>query len=181
MSTTTKLTTAEELLAMGDIGRCELIYGELVMMSPSGFEHTHIGIRVGRLLDVWNDQHKLGMVLGADGGFVVERNPDTVRAPDAAFVEARRIGDKLPTGYFEGAPDLAVEVVSPGDSWPEVNAKAEMWLAHGCKSCWVVDPRSRTVTVYRKDGSIGKFKETDELEDAALPGFRTPVAAIFAR
>ncbi len=136
MSTTTKLITGEQLLAMGDIGRCELIYGEVVRMSPSGCEHGQITISIGTLLKIWNNQHKRGVVWGADPGFRLERNPDLVRCPDVAFVEAHRVGDETPTGFFDGPPDLAVEVVSPTDSWPDVESKVEMWLAHGCRSCW---------------------------------------------
>ena len=181
MSTTTKLITGEELLAMGDIGRCELIYGGVVKMSPSGFEHGEITNSIGTLLKNWNKQHKLGRVLGNDPGFRLERNPDLVRCPDVAFVEAQRVGDETPTGYFEGPPDLAVEVVSPTDSWADVESKVEMWLAHGCQSCWVVDPKNRSISLYHKDGSVRKFHETQTLEDPLLPGFSTPVAAVFAR
>ena len=181
MSITTKLITGEELLAMGDIGRCELIYGEVVRMSPSGFEHGHITARLANLLQSWNDQHKLGVVLGAEAGFYLQRDPDLVRAPDAAFVENHRVGDQLPSGFFEGPPDLAVEVVSPTDPWPDVESKVQMWLAHGCRSCWVVDPKNRSISLYRKDGSIVKLRENQTLEDSILPGFSTPVAAVFAR
>jgi len=181
MSTTTKLITGEQLLAMGDIGRCELIYGEVVKMSPSGSEHTHILAQIAKLLGNWNDEHRLGIVFGAEGGFYLQHDPDLVRAPDAAFVENHRVGEKIPTGFFDGPPDLAVEVVSPTDTWPDVESKVEMWLAHGCRSCWVVDPKNRCISLYRKDGSIVKLRQTQTLEDPLLPGFSTPVAAVFAR
>lgn len=181
MPTTTKLITGEELLAMGDIGRCELIYGEVVKMSPSGFEHGHLAARAAYLFHLWNDKHKLGVVLGAETGFRLSRNPDLVRAPDVAYVLANRVADELPEGFFEGAPDLAVEVVSPTDSWPEVEAKVEMWLAHGCQSCWIVDPRNRQVTIDRGDGKISKLKISQDIEDPLLPGFRVPVSSVFAR
>ncbi len=181
MTTTTKSITADALLAMGDIGRCELIYGEVVHMSPTGFEHGHIAARLARLLDTWNEQHHGGVVLGAETGFQLEHNPDLVRAPDVAFVAANRIGEQLPAGFFQGAPDLAVEVVSPSDTWPEVEAKVEMWLAHGCRSCWVVDPRNRRISIYGQDGTITKLKESQDLTDAQLAGFSVPVASVFAR
>ena len=181
MPTSTKLITGEELLAMGDIGRCELIYGEVVKMSPSGSQHGQITGRLAGILDVWNNQHKRGVVFGAETGFRLERNPDLVRAPDAAFVEGDRVGDEVPIGFFEGPPDLAVEVVSPTDSWPDVESKVDMWLAHGCRSCWVVDPKNRQISVYQNGGSIVKLRETEILEDSVLPGFSTPVAAVFAR
>jgi Uma2 family endonuclease len=150
-------------------------------MSPSGFKHGDIAGYVAGLLHVWNLQHKFGRVLVADPGFRLQRDPDLVRAPDVALVQANRIGDETPTGFFEGPPDLVVEVVSPNDSWPEVESKVEMWLAHGCQSCWVVDPKNRAISLYRKDGTIVKLRETQTLEDPLLPGFITPVAAVFAR
>lgn len=181
MSTLAKLVTGDELLAMGDIGRWELIYGHVVKLSPSGFEHGQVTAQLACLLDTWNEQHRRGVALGAGTGFRLERNPDLVRAPDAAYVEATRIGPEPLGGFFEGAPDLAVEVVSPGDSWGDVESKVDMWLAHGCRSCWVVNPRNRQVSLYRGDGVITKLKETQELADEVLPGLRIPVSVIFAR
>jgi len=181
MSTTSKLITGEELLAMGDIGRCELIYGEVLKISPSGFEHGSVTALLAHLLSTWNDRHKLGVVLGAETGFRLERNPDLVRAPDVAYVTAARVSDELTTGFFEGAPDLAVEVISPSDTWPEVKAKVDMWLAHGTRSCWIVDPRNRQVSVHRGDGLITKLNPAQDIEDATLPGFRVSISAFFAR
>src|SRR5687768_105646 len=111
----TKLITAEALLGMGDIGRCELIYGELVMMSPAGAEHGVVAARFVRYLSEFIDQHDLGAVFSSETGFTIERDPDLVRAPDASFVRRERIGSSIPRGYFDGVPDLAVEVVSPDD------------------------------------------------------------------
>jgi Uma2 family endonuclease len=181
MATTSKLITGEELFAMGDIGRCELLYGEIVRMSPSGFEHGHVTARLARLLDTRNDKHKFGIVLGAEAGFRIERNPDVVRAPDASFVLAARIPEKLPVGYFEGPPDWAAEVISPSDTLPEVESKIAMWMDHGCQSCWLVDSRTRRVVIYRKDGGFAELKAPSEIEDPFLLGFRAPVHAIFAR
>jgi Uma2 family endonuclease len=181
MATTSKLITGEELFAMGDIGRCELMYGEIVRMSPSGFEHGHVSARLARLLDSWNEKYKLGIVLGAETGFRIERNPDVVRAPDASFVLAARIPEKLPVGYFEGPPDWAAEVISPSDTLQELQAKIEMWIEHGCQSCWLVDSPSRRVLIYAKDGSVAELKAPSEIEDPVLSGFRVPVHAIFAR
>ncbi len=76
---------------------------------------------------------------------------------------------------------LAVEVVSPSDAWPEVQAKVEMWLAHGCRSCWVADPRNRQVTIYRKDGTVTKLRETDDIEDGVVAGLRVRVGTVFER
>src|SRR5687768_3732498 len=106
MTTTTRHITADELLAMGDIGRCELIYGELVMMSPAGLPHGVVAARFARFLGEFVDEHALGVVLGAETGFRIESNPDLVRAPDASFVQNERLPAQLPRGFVEGVPDL---------------------------------------------------------------------------
>jgi Uma2 family endonuclease len=181
MSTIAQPLTGEQVLAMGDIGRWELIYGKVVKMSPSGFMHAQVSAQVAWLLTEWNRQDQRGVVLGAEGGFRLSRNPDLLRAPDAAYVDAKRVGPESPSGFFEGAPDLAVEVVSPGDSWSELESKVEMWLAHGCRSCWVVNPQTRQVSVYRGDGTVLKLKETQDLTDEVLPGFRVHASVLFER
>lgn len=179
MGTTTKLITAEELLAMGDIGRCELIAGEVVKLSPTGYEHGRIAGRIAWILGDHVLRNRLGEVLTAEGGFVLARDPDIVRAPDVAFVRAGRNAGRRSAGFFDGAPDLAVEVISPSDAWPDVQAKVESWLEHGCESCWVVDPRNQVVSIHRKDGTVTKLKPGQELRDEALPGFVAQVATVF--
>jgi Uma2 family endonuclease len=181
VATSSKPITGEELFAMGDIGRCELVYGQIVRLDPSGFDRGRLAARLSALLGTWNDKHKLGIVLGAEAGFRIERNPDIVRAPDASFVLAARIPERLPVGYFEGPPDWAAEVISPSDTLQELQAKIEMWIDHGCQSCWLVDSPSRRVLIYAKDGSVAELKGSSEIEDPTLPGFRVPVRAIFAR
>lgn len=106
-----KLITADELLRMGDIGRCELIYGELIMMSPAGAEHGVVTARIIRAITQFVEEHDLGLSIAAETGFKIASNPDLVRAPDAGFLSKRRIGSKIPRGFFLGTPDLAVEVV----------------------------------------------------------------------
>ncbi len=106
VSAATKLITGEELLAMGDIGPCELIYGRVVHLSMSGWEHGHIAAQLAWLLGEWAGKGQAGFVLGTGTGFLLERNPDLVRAPDAAFVEAQRVAGELPEVFFEGATDL---------------------------------------------------------------------------
>ena len=173
-----KLITADELLAMGDIGRCELIYGELVMMSPAGLEHGVVAMRIGRLLSDFVDTHDLGVVVAAETGFKVESNPDLVRAPDAAFIAKHRLAGGIPKAYFEGVPDLAVEVASPGDSRRYIAEKVNMWLANGSAACWVAHPTLKTITVYRHGEE--PVTETDEVSDEKLlPGFVLPLAEVF--
>jgi Uma2 family endonuclease len=182
MTTTTRHITADELLAMGDIGRCELIYGELVMMSPAGLPHGVVAMRIGSFLREFVDARDLGLVLAAETGFKVETDPDLVRAPDASFVRKDRLPSTLPHAFFDGVPDLAVEVVSPDDSKREVAEKVNMWLAHGTTSCWVADPETLTITIYRTGKQPVRLTTKDEVRDEpTLPGFVMPVAPVFAR
>jgi Uma2 family endonuclease len=176
------ITTAEQLFChASELGRCELLRGELIMMSPAGSRHGAIAAEVAAILRDFVKPRGLGIVLGAETGFRIAQNPDTVRAPDAAFLCAHRIGAELPFGFFPGAPDLAVEVLSPDDRASEVIAKVEDWLAAGCRSVWVVDPKTRTVAVHHPDRQAAVLKSADTLTDAdVLPGFTTAVAEIFA-
>jgi Uma2 family endonuclease len=174
------VTTAKQLLERPDLGRCELVRGELIMMSPAGEEHGWIAMNIGAPLGVFVRQHKLGRVYAGDTGFSIGRDPDTVRAPDVAFVRAERAGDKPAARFFPGAPDLAVEILSPSDRAGEVLAKVHDWLDAGCRAVWLVDPRTRTVTAYRSRSRITVLGIGDQLggEDV-VEGFSMPVAEIF--
>jgi Uma2 family endonuclease len=179
MATVDHITTAEQLLA-ANLPHCELIGGELLMMSPAGFDHGRFASRIVAALENHVARHGLGVVTTAEAGFQIAHDPDTVRAPDAAFVRAERIPPEGVKGFFQGAPDLAVEVLSPSDRAGEVLAKVQDWLRAGCSMVWVVDPAIRVVTVYQSDNEIAIFTEDDALSDGdALPGFVMPVASIF--
>lgn len=183
MSTATKPVTAEELLQMsGDGVRRELVRGELRTMSPSGGQHGAIGMNLGAPLTQHVRSRDLGVVFGAETGFLVGRDPDTVRAPDLAFVPKKHIpAGGVPVSFWDGAPDLVVEVVSPSDRVNEVDEKVRDWLDAGTRLVWVVNPRPRTVTVYRADVKPSVLIEGDTLDGAdVVPGFRLPVAEIFA-
>ena len=181
-STITRSVTADELLAMPDDGyRYELVKGELIRMSPPGDEHGLITMRVAGPLYVYVNQHKLGVVYAAETGFQLESDPDTVRAPDVAFVSSER-RDQVGRvqGYWFGAPDLAVEVVSPSDRRRKVEAKVASWLEAGSRMVWVVNSKSRTVTVYRPLTDPIVLSDGDTLDGAdVVPGFRIAVADIF--
>lgn len=180
---TKALMTAEDLLAMPDDGqRYELIRGELVPMGGSGGDHSRIGLRLGSRMLVFVEQHHLGEVLGADGAYRLEHDPDTVRVPDASFLRRERWDSLERTeAFIEGAPDLAVEVVSPSDSYGDVRDKALMWLAAGARLVWVLQPIGRAVTVYPVAGAPVTLGEDDILDGGdVLPGFSLPVRAIFA-
>lgn len=177
-----RLTTSEELFHRNHgAQRYELIRGELREMSPAGFEHGVIVNRLSSLLTQVVSANSLGVVLGAETGFILSRGPDTVRGPDVSFVardRIERIG--IPSSYFPEAPDLAVEVVSPNDTVSEVEAKAEDWMNGGTRLLWVNSPRSRTVTVYRSLTDIGVLTEGDSLDGGAVvPGFACRVGDLF--
>ena len=178
-----KLYTAEELLRLPDDGmRHALVRGEIKTMTPAGNEHGYLAMKVGRLLGNYVDDNNLGRAYAAETGFKIESDPDTVRAPDAAFVGQGRVEEMgRVTGFWPGAPDLAVEVVSPGDTHAEVVEKSLAWLEAGCRMVLVVEPARKVVTVYRSREDI-RILAGDEVVDGAdvLPGWRLPVAEVFA-
>jgi len=183
MSTSTKLMTADELFVMPHRGfRYELVRGELRQMSPAGSEHGAIIVNITVFLAQHVKSHDLGVCFGAETGFKLESDPDTVRAPDVAFVRRERIPESgIPKKFWPGAPDLAVEVLSPDDSLKEAEEKAAHWLAAGAGAVWVVNPKRRDVSVYRPAAAEPvRLSEADELEGQdVVPGFRCKVAEIF--
>jgi Uma2 family endonuclease len=179
-TTTTHLMTAEELFNLDDDGyhRYELIKGELLTMSPSNDRHGHITVNLLGLLYNHVKANDLGVLRAADTGFKLESNPDTVLAPDIAFIARERAG--TPSEFFRlGPPDLAVEVLSPSDRWGKVERKTALYLELGTRSLWNVNPRKRTVEVFHADGQRWLFHESEELVDDTVPGFRVPVSKIF--
>ena len=176
------LVTADELLDISARGenRYELIHGKVRTMPPAGDEHGFTTSSVNARIHIYTEDHHLGYVFAAETGFLLERNPDLVRAPDVGFVRGERVKGKLTGKYFPGAPDLAVEVVSPNDRADEVQEKVQDWLSHGTQLVWVVEPKSRTVTVYRPDGTANVLQATDTLDgEEVLPGFRFPLQRLW--
>jgi Uma2 family endonuclease len=178
-----RLYTAEELMQLSKRNehRYELNRGVLKTTPLAGIEHGIHASRLGALLQIFVEEHDLGVVVAAETGFYLERNPDTVRAPDAAFIRKDRLPeDNLPRGYFLGAPDLAAEVVSPGDTADEVNDKVQTWLHFGAQRVWVLSSRTMSVTVYRPDGSAQVLTGDDLLDgEDVLPGFQVQVSRLF--
>jgi len=179
----TAVSTVEDVWRVSHEGqRCELVEGDLRLMEPSSFEHGRVAATAGVLLGVHVRQAGIGVTLGAETGFVLARDPDTVRAPDAAFVSRARAeavghADK----YWPGAPDFAVEVISPNDSFREVEEKALGWLAAGTTVVLVLDPSRRSATVYRGEGNVRQYDGERELDlGDAVPGWRVGVAEFFA-
>jgi len=168
--------TAEQLLAAGDIGPCELLRGELVTMIPPGGRHGEVANLLAHHLTAFVVETGTGTVL-AETDFVLGRAPDTVRAPDIAVLwPGRPIGD----AYLDGPPELAVEVVSPGDRAGFVREKVAEWLESGAEAVWVVDPRKRTIAIHVAGQPSRVLGELDTLRgEPVLPGFELPLARLF--
>ncbi len=183
MTTTLQRSTASELFEMRDDGfRYELVRGELRRMSPAGTEHGAIVFNLSGLLAPHIKANNLGQGFGAETGFKIASDPDTVRAADIAFVRRERIPETgIPKNFWPLATDLAVEVLSPGDTYEEVEEKVEDWLGAGVRAVWIVNPKRRSVAVYRSMTDVTRLAEADELEGGeVVPGFRCRVSEIFA-
>jgi len=171
--------TAEELMKLPDDSMChELLKGELLTMPPPGYPHGTVTMNLSVLLFTYVKTNNLGRV-AAVMGYKLESDPDTVLAPDISFIARDRVGVRS-EGYRSGPPDLAVEVLSPGDRKAQVERKTSLWLELGAKSVWIVNPRQRTVEVCRADSEKQIFHDTDELIDDIVPGFRVKLSEIFA-
>jgi Uma2 family endonuclease len=175
-----ELMTAEQLLDVNIPGKqVELVRGRLVVKEPPGYLHASVVARLTAELVNYARAQSLGEVVAGDPGFTLARNPDTVRAPDIAFVQRARVPDPVPTAFAEFPPDLAVEVLSPHDRPGEILAKVGDWLNAGTRLVWIIDPARRQARVYRQDGTEAMLSETDALlgEDV-LPGFSCAVVEV---
>lgn len=180
--TAEKLVTAEDLFALPrGRQRHELNDGVLRTMSPAGFEHGCVANKLSVLLSNHVAKHDLGVVAAAETGYLLKRDPDLIRAPDASFIARTRIPETgLPEFYWSGAPDLAVEVNSPNDTVREVSDKVRVWLKAGTRMVWVVDPRLKTITSYRSLTEAVVLTEKDDLDGGdVVPGFRCKIAQVF--
>jgi Uma2 family endonuclease len=182
MSTTsTALMTAEELMNLPDDNlRHELINGELIKMPLPKLPHGQVALQLGAALVQFVWDHELGAVYD-HCGFQLTVNPDTVLGPDVAFISKQRLKEAGEVeGYWQGPPDLAVEVRSPGDRRGKVNKKISQWLGFGAKQVWIVEPKHRIVTIYRSETDTTTFSNSDFLESQDLfPGFRLSLDRIF--
>jgi Uma2 family endonuclease len=174
------ITTADQLLLHHEPGqRLELVRGELRRMSNAGWWHGAVASATGERLQTHVRTHRLGLAFAAGTGFLLARNPDTVRSPDAAFVRADRVPATMTRGYFPGAPDLAVEVRSPGDR-AQLDAKIADWFAHGSQLVWIVDTEARTVTSLRPGRPARTFAVGELVPgEDVVPGLSLPVAELF--
>lgn len=179
MSLQTHLMTAEELIKLPrGRHRYELVKGELLTMSPAGGEHGAVVVNLTAPLATHVKAQKLGRVFGAETGFKLETDPDTVLAPDISFIRKGRL-DALPRNYPEIVPDLVVEVISPSERKGQVSKKAEQWLSFGVKSVWLVRPDNRTVETISAEGKRRILHQADMLVDSIVPGFEIQVSTIF--
>ena len=179
---TSPLLTAEEVERISLPGKqVELVRGRLVVREPPGTWHGAIAAKLAYYLGHFVYRHELGLVFAQDTGFKIAADPDTVRAPDVAFVARERAGLVRARGYAALAPDLLAEILSPDDAPAEVLAKVADWLAAGTRLVWLVDPQRLEVRVYRRDGSLSVLRENDSLDgEDVLPGFGCPLMQVFS-
>jgi Uma2 family endonuclease len=176
-----KLITGEELFRMNDLGRTELVKGEIVHLMPHKYTHGLIEATIGAILHIFVGNHKLGWVLAGEVGVYTARDPDTVRGMDVAFISNERLAQVQSSSYLDVAPELIVEVVSPGDSWSEITQKLEEYFAIGVKLVWVADPDRQRMHVYRSLTEVDILTVSDDLTGGeVLPGFQVSLAELFA-
>jgi Uma2 family endonuclease len=174
------LMSAEDLLhAHVPDKRTELVRGMLVVREPAGGRHGRVANELSRVIGNHVHAHALGAVYAAETGFTLARRPDTVRAPDVAFVRRDRVPDPEPVGFPELAPDLAVEGLSPGDRPGDTLSKVADWLSAGTRLVWVIDPERRLARIYRQAGSETIVTADGALDgEDVLPGFSCPLGSI---
>jgi Uma2 family endonuclease len=174
------LITAEELLHLNlPNKRTELVRGRLVVREPGGYTHGRVAANILGKLSAHLEHTRTGQLFAAETGFTLARGPDTVRAPDLAYVRRERLLDPEPRGFPDLAPDLVVEVLSPDDRPGEVLAKVADWLSAGTPLVWIIDPQRRSVRVYRADGTADLLTADRALDgEGVLPGFSCPLEQI---
>ena len=175
------LVTANDLLTLEKLGKStELVRGKLIVREPPSTYHGRVQGILHVLVGSYVRAHELGAVFGQDTGFKIESDPDTVRAPDLAFVDRIRVAQIPRRGYAALAPDLAAEILSPDDRPGEVLTKVGEWLEAGVRLVWVIDPDRRVASVYRDDGSVMTVSsDTDVDGEAVLPGFSFRLSELF--
>jgi Uma2 family endonuclease len=174
------LMTADELLHVRiPDKRIELVKGLLVVREPAGAQHGRVAMELARRLANHTEARGLGRVYAAETGFTLARDPDTVRAPDIAFIRAERLPDPEPAGFPDLAPDVVVEVLSPGDRPGVVLAKVADWLSAGTRLVWIVDPERRLARVYRQDGTERLVTVNEALDgEDVVPEFSCTLSAV---
>jgi Uma2 family endonuclease len=179
--TALKKMTADEFLAMRDARDYELIDGRPVGRKLMGAHASYIAGQVSRHLGNFNERRPSGWVLESETTYRCFDAPDTLRRADVSFIRYGRLpGERLPDGYVDIAPDLAVEVVSPSNTADEVEDKVLEYLAAGVETVWVIYPHARTIHIRRRGGSSEVRDQTQQLEgESVLPGFSCPIEQLF--
>ena len=182
-ATTTQLATLAEFAALPEFPRYELVKGVLVEKMYASREHELTVIRTGSQMNIHVEEHDLGEVYGSSRAFVTgPESPATSRLPDVSFVSNERLRPDLFGALFDGAPDLAVEVLSPSNTEREMTQKVAEYLNAGGKAVWVLDPIGRTLTVHRPGASPLVLADGDSVDgEDYLPGFVCPVADMLPR
>ena len=179
-STQTELLTSADLLDLDASGRCELVEGRVVRLSPTKPQHGNVESYFTHLLCSFVYPRELGQVQGGEVGIYTHRNPDTVRAADILFISHQRLAQATPADFLDIAPELIVEILSPTDRQSEVEKKLREYFAIGVDVALVIDPDGRTVRVYRSPAEVLELQAGDVLTiESVLPGFSAPVAELF--
>lgn len=177
-----RVWTDEELLSLPDrLKKCEIIRGELVV-SPAGIEHEEIGVRLIVTLGAYVRRHKLGIVCGSSAGYWM-KGRTAFLSPDVSFIAKDRLqgAKRAPKKFFDGAPDLAVEVLSPSDTIDKLHEKIVEYFDNGAKLIWVLNPEEQTVLVYHTPQPDTLLRAGDALDgEAVVEGFSMPVSELFA-
>jgi Uma2 family endonuclease len=173
--------TGEELARTPGVGPCELIDGRIVPMSPTSDQHGRIEVKLGSALEAHVAPRRIGKVLAGEVGVYTRRGPDRVRAADVLFISSERYARRSnPPGYLDVAPELIVEILSPGDTVMELTEKLREYFSIGVSLVWVVDPRAQLVYAYRSLTEVREFGQADDvIAEDILPGFRLPVVTLF--
>jgi Uma2 family endonuclease len=184
MAVETRLYTADDVWELshqgGDPKRLELMRGEIIEMTPTGGLHGIVAMRIGKILASYVEAQNLGYTVAAETGFILAQKPDTVRAPDVAFIARNRMPHPIPEQYFRFAPDLAVEVVSPNDKAKDIREKVLDFLKAGTRLIWIVYPDARTIDVYRPGQDVQVIGPDGSLDGVdVLPDFTLPVSQLF--
>ena len=175
----TLLLTAEEYFASCHAERSELINGKVVELMPPGAIHGEFAVTIASFLKGFVRGKNLGRVY-VETGFVLQRNPTIVRSPDVSFIEISRLENgKSPQNFIEGAPTLAVEIVSPGDTWSEVESKTRLYIEKGTREVWIVEAESRTIEVRRVGQASRIYLQNETLQTDVLPDFQMSLAEVF--
>ena len=174
--------TADDLIKLPEGKQFyELVRGALRVSEPAGGWHGLVAGRIFARLSTYVEEHDLGIAFPDNTGFVIAHAPDTVRAPDASFVsKARLSAESIGAEFIDFAPDLAVEVVSPGDRVSEIIEKVADYWSAGVRAVWIADPATHSVIVQAPDGSARVFRDGDVLDGGeVVPGFQCAVSALF--